>query len=208
MKGSWFQRFSEGHLLPHLQGFAAKGKFLFKVPVGAVYRGFIFDSSGFSKESFYPQVYVQPLYVPCSHVVLTFGERFIGSWAATEVEERQLGTKLLECIRSVGLPFLEALGTPERLAHPPSPWKDSPNVRIQEVIAYSLAMVGENDRAIEGFEKICNQIQASSDKRDWVMQLFDELQGLKTLLRKDPARARNQLAAWTEETRKNLRLPE
>ncbi|PYT69943.1 MAG: hypothetical protein DMG39_17290 [Acidobacteria bacterium] len=59
MKGAWFERFSQDYVLPRVHGSAAKGKFLFKVPGGAVYQGFIFDSSGFSKEHFYPQVYVQ-----------------------------------------------------------------------------------------------------------------------------------------------------
>ena len=34
-----------------------------------------------------------------------------------------------------------------KLAHPPSRWADSPSV--QEVTAYSLAFVGENDQEFE-----------------------------------------------------------
>ena len=48
MKGAWFERFSQDYVLPRLHGSAAKGKFLFKVPAGPVYQGFIFDSSGFN----------------------------------------------------------------------------------------------------------------------------------------------------------------
>jgi hypothetical protein len=208
MKGPWFQRFSKEYLLPHLEGFTAKGKFVFKNPLGPIFQGFLFDSSGFSKEGFYPQVFVQPLYVRESNVVLTLGERFPGNWTVTPGNEKSLADKLLASVRSIGLPFLAALGSPEKLAHPPSRWADSPNVHVQRSVAYSLAMIGENMAALKKIEACCARLEANSERRDWENELLAELLSFQNLLSKDPLEAQRLLTAWAEETRANLKLPD
>jgi hypothetical protein len=208
MKGPWFQRFTREYLLPHLEGFTAKGKFVFRSPVGPIFQGFLFDSSGFSKEGFYPQVFVQPLYVRESVVVLTLGERFSGNWTITRGNEKPLGDNLLASVRSVGLPFLAAMGSPEKLAHPPSRWADSPNVHVQRSIAYSLAMIGENTEALKKIEALCERLHGTSERRDWEDELLAELTGFHDLLSRDSSEAQRRLSVWTEETRKNLKLPD
>ncbi len=206
MRGPWFQRFSQDLLLPSLPGFMAKGKCLFKAPVGAMFRGFIFDSSS-SKEAFYPQVYVQPLYVPFKYTALTLGERFIGNWQVRPHDEANLAQKLLDHIRSVGLPFLDNLGSPEKLAHPPAYWDSSANVHIEQAIAYSLAFIGEDDRALDRIDQICRLLQAASGKYAWEDKLLADLLSFRAILHEDPSQARQQLATWVEETRGHLRLP-
>jgi hypothetical protein len=207
MKGAWFQRFSQEYLLASLPGFVAKGKFLFKSPVDSMFRGFIFDSSGFSKEAFYPEVYVQPLYVPEKHAVLTLGVRFTGDWQARPQDEKDLAKKLLDRIHSVGLPFLNSLGSPEKLAHPPARWDNSENVHVQQAIAYSLVFIGGDDRALDRIDKICRLLQAASGKYAWEDKLLADLLSFKAILDEDPSQARQQLAKWAEETRGHLRLP-
>ena len=61
-------------LLPHLPSYQYNKSrhVLYQTPVANVFRGFLFDSSRFSAEAFYPHFFVQPLYIPEDGYVLTF----------------------------------------------------------------------------------------------------------------------------------------
>jgi hypothetical protein len=81
------------------------------------------------------------------------------------------------------------------------------NVHIQQAIAYSLAFIGADDRALDRIDQICRLLQAASGKYAWEDKLLADLLSFRAILHEDPSHARQQLATWVEETRGHLRLP-
>src|SRR5215470_8624224 len=110
MQQKEFANYAKKHLLPDLQGFEVKGRFIFQVPVKEIFRGFIFDSSGFSAETFHPEAFVQPLYVPTANFTMTLGERFRGVWEF-QADDESLARRLLRSMKTDGMRLLKALET-------------------------------------------------------------------------------------------------
>jgi hypothetical protein len=209
VKGRQVQRFATQYLLPHLEGFRANGKLLYRVPVGNVLRAFIFDSSGFSAEAFHPQVFVQPLYVPCDHLNLTLGRRFLGVWKFEPELEQQLGQKLIHEIFQTGLPFLQRYAGPESIA---KELRRNPalgvNCRLQEVLAYSLLILGRNDEALHELDQLLAMLEPLSEARSWERTLHAEIGILREKLMRNPAELRAMLQGIAEQSRQKLRLTE
>jgi len=206
MKGAWWEKFSHKYLLPELPGFAVKGKLLFRTPVGPLLRAILFDSSAFSRAAFYPQCFVQALFVPLDHLSLTFGERFRGAWHV-EGSEPDVARKLLKAIREIGLPFLNALDTPSHLAHPQTHWEASSNPHVQQAIAYALAFEGEQELAIARLTRLRLSMLSHSDRAPWEDALIADLERFSGILSRDPLAATDALQRWTQETRTKLKLP-
>ena len=209
MKGRQVQRFAIQYLLPHLEGFRTHGKLLYQVPVGNVLRGFIFDSSGFSAEGFYPEVFVQALYVPCDHLNLTLGKRFLGVWKFEPGLEQQLGQRLLHEIFRTGLPLLRRQSGPEGIV---AELRGNPalgvNSRLQEVLAYSLLILGRNDEGLDELDKLLAMLEPLREARSWERSLHAEMGILREKLMRNPAELRAMLQEIAERTRQKLRLPE
>jgi hypothetical protein len=206
MKRAWWERFSKQYLLASLPGFEAKGHLIIQLPAAPLLKAFLFESSGFSSEAFHPQVFVQPLYVPASYLTLTIGERFLGAWRAEPGEEAKLSTALLGAIQRWGIPFLESLDTPEKLARPPKSWNESTNCHVQRAIAYSLAYVGKRDLAVARLTELLNSMLSSPNKYPWENALIEELKQFSVLLSTDYAAAMKWLHLWEVETSRSLRL--
>jgi hypothetical protein len=209
VKGRRVQQFATRHLLPHLDGFRADGKLLYQAPVANILRGFIFDSSGFSAEAFYPHVFVQPLYVPRDNLDLTLGERFLGAWKFDPEHEQQVAQKLLYEIFRTGLPLLRRQAEPggivEQLRRNPAL---RANCRLQEVLAYSLLILGRNDEGLDELDKLLAMLEPLSEARSWERALHAEIGILREKLMRDPAELRAMLQGIAEQTRQKLRLPE
>jgi hypothetical protein len=209
VKGKHIQQFAIRHLLPHLDGFRAHGKLLYQVPVGSILRSFIFDSSGFSAEAFYPEVFVQALYVPCDHLDLTLGRRFLGVWKFQPEHEQRLGQELLHEIFKTGLPFLQRYTGPEGIVNE---LRRNPalraNPRLREQLAYSLLILGRNDEGLDELDKLLAMLEPLSEARSWERTLHSEIGSLREKLMRSPAELRAMLQANAEQTRKKLRLPE
>lgn len=209
MKGKQIQQFATRHLLPHLAGFRAHGKLLYHVPVGNILRGFIFDTSGFSAEAFYPEVFVQALYVPSDHLNLTLGRRFLGVWKFDPELEQQLGQKLLHEMLETGVPFLQRYAGPEGIA---TELRRNPalrsNPRLREVLAYSLLILGRNDEGLDELDKLLAMLEPLSQAGSWERNLHSEIGSLCEQLMRSPAELRLTLQATAEQTRQKLRLPE
>ncbi|HET9407112.1 MAG TPA: hypothetical protein VFO39_07725 [Candidatus Sulfotelmatobacter sp.] len=209
MKKKHVERFTSQYLLPHLEGFRAGGNLLYQVPVGDILRAFLFDSSAFSKESFYPEVFVQPLYVPVDHVTLTAGERFLGSWEFAVGEEEKLKSRLLNEMRNFGLPFLRRHGSAEGLVRELRSSKGiALNPRLRQVLAYSLLILGQNDEGLDELDKLLAMLDLTPEGPPWHRSLHEEVGGLRELLMRAPADVVSTLRRWAAETRQKLALAE
>lgn len=209
MKGRHVQQFATRHLLPHLDGFRAQGSLLYQIPVGKILRGFIFDSSGFSAEAFYPQVFVQPLYVPRDHLDLTLGKRFLGVWKFEPEREHQVAQKLLHEIFKIGLPFLHRHAGPEGIVDEVNKNPAlSKNCRLRETLAYSLLILGRNDEGLDELDKLLAMLEPIAEAREWERVLHAEIGILREKLMRNPAALREMLEGIAEQTRHTLKLPD
>jgi len=208
MKKKHLENFANLHLLPSLPGFCARGALLFQVPVGNILRAFLFESSGFSATAFYPQVFVQLLYIPSEHLTLTPGKRFLGNWKFEPGDEVQTAQRLLNQIHRVGLPFLRAHGTVEGIIRET---KSNPAVKVnphvRQHLAYSLLLLGRNDEGLDELDRTMDILNRSLDPAPWEHALFEEVASVKEKLMRNPREVVETLHAWTEQTRENLRLP-
>ena len=201
-------------LLPYLPGYTYEKKpnAICRLPVGNVFQGVIFDSSGFSAIAFYPEVFAQPLYVPSKSFRLTFGKRLLGDWQYEEGKEESLATSLIRSMENEGaLKLLDDLSTPEKLVHNLGKYHSNPNdPYLRQAISYSFAVCGQFDEAIHWLDK-CRTTLADMQRRDpdikWPGAFLDEITKFRELVASDPEAAQKQLDEWTEYTRSCLCLP-
>ena len=208
MKKKEIEKFANLHLLPALSGFCVRGHLLYEVPVGNILRAFLFESSGFSATAFYPQVFVQSLYIPSDYLTLNTGRRFLGPWEFDAGTEVQLGQRLLSHIHSAGLPFLRAHGTLEGIIRET---KANPSVNVnphlRQQLAYSLLLLGRNDEGLDELDKTLSILNRSRDRAPWEHTLLEEVGALREKLKRNPVEVVETLHAWTEQTRQQLKLP-
>jgi hypothetical protein len=192
------------YLLPHMPGFVHKGRLLYARPLNHVLRAFNFDPSAFDKETFYVTVFFLPLYVPASHIHLSFGERLRSpKGQAWNLSDPRLREELLACIQRDGLPFLEGVTQPRdvatailRLGADSDPYK-------LEAIAYSLAMADDVAAAQQALERLTKVLDRGIS---WQAEMGERATQLARKLGVDPQEAKRQLAEWEQATVKNLGL--
>ena len=209
MKGRQFQKFAAKFLIPQMPGFTVQHHLIYQVPVGNVFRGFVFESSGFSAETFHPTVCVQPLYVPSDYITMTLAQRLLGVWKFYSGGDPVLAEKLLQTMRKEGLRVLEDLGTPEKIAHRADRLEGGlKNPYVRQDIAYSLALIGEDQEALERLDQLLVMLkEMMSGVQKWAANVHAEVLSFRETLAREPEQARHLLAKWTEETRRKLRLP-
>jgi hypothetical protein len=186
---------------------------LFQVPVDDVFRGIIFDSSGFSSEAFYPEVFVLPLCIPTDRFTLTFGKRLSGRWDYVRGQEEILASRLFESMEREGaFRLLNDLSTPEKFVQNLSKYHSNPNdPYFQRAIAYSFAACGDFGQAIWQLDKCRSTLQNMQREQPdirWYAPFLDEVTRFRELAVSNPADATKQLSEWTEYTRSKLHLAE
>lgn len=201
-------------LLPYLLGYTYENKpnAIFQVPVRRVFRGMIFDSSGFSATAFYPQVFTQPLYVPCDGFTLTFGKRLLGNWEYEPGQEESLAGRLLESMEREGaFKLLEDLSSPDKMAVNLIKYHSNPNdPYLQQAIGYSFAVCAQFNEALLWLDKCratLQEMQRTQPSITWPATLLDEVTKFRELVASNPDAAKKQLDEWTEYTRSHLGLP-
>ena len=207
MKKKDFQTFAAEYLIPQMSGFVAKGNLVYRVPVGVVFTGFIFDSSGFDEESFNPDAFVQPLYVPLEHFAMTLGERLRGVWKLRDKGDSSLADALLSRMKEQGWPLFEALGTPEGMARDVEKLKSPKNHYVRQAAAYSSIWIGNHSEASRRLDELLEMLNEMSASQKWASDVHTEVTALKEVLTKNPEAARSLLVQWAEETRRKLDLP-
>jgi hypothetical protein len=209
VKGREFQKFASSFLIPQLPGFVTEGHLIFRVPVENVIRGFIFDSSAFSAEAFHPTAFVQPLYVPHDHITMTLGSRLRGAWEFSRERNQQLADRLLESMRKEGLPLLEELGSPQKIADSAEVLFSTKNHYVRQAAAYSLVLIAEDRKAVQRLDQLLLMLkEMGRGVQTWAQNVYAEVAGLRETVLRDPSEARALLEKWAEKSRQALRLPE
>jgi hypothetical protein len=209
MKKKECEKFARQYLIPQMPGFEVKGNLIYQVPVGVVFRGYVFDSSSFEKTAFNPDVFVQPLYVPSEHLTMTLGRRLPGVWKLRSPNDKVLADKFLQIMAEQGQLLLERLGTPEKIARNAEKTDGgSRNHYVRQAVAYSLIWIGENGEAIRKLDELLVMLkEMGSGIQKWALEVHEEVSLLRAILVKEPSEAKALLAQWAEQTRQTLNLP-
>jgi len=197
--------------------FSRIGGMLLLGSVDYLLRAIDLDSSGFSKTSFYPTVFVQPLYEPKDYFFFTFGARLQaprgGTWDLAESSPRVVLENLKDAISGQAIPFLKRLVSPldlalaceeSRAAEFHWPLDD---INVLESAAYSWLIAGNATKCLEKLESAHQAIAATEDDREWVRVLDRRLQQFTKWLNSGKEQeALEQLHQWRSESVRALKL--
>ena len=109
----------KNQLLPALDGFPVQGRLLYDRPIGPILRGFCVEISAFSNADFFLECFVQPLYVPCSHLVFSYGKRLhdpLTKSRGWHMDGDQTLARAVAVMKQGGLPWLRQLSSAVDLA--------------------------------------------------------------------------------------------
>lgn len=108
-----------------------------------------------------------------------------------------------------GLPLLRRQAGPEGIVEE---LRRNPalgvNCRLQEVLVYSLLLLGRNEEGLDQLDKLLAMLVPLSELRSWERTLHGEIGILREKLMRNPAELRAMLQGIAEQTRQKLRLPE
>jgi hypothetical protein len=233
--GREFAKLAQKHLMPYLSGFALKDGYVYALPVDRLWRRFVLNPSGFSRESFTIGCAASPLYVPeAAHsypiglgdrlpVLAGQGDRWWTWQPGDEGSERAMMEDIRALMLDVGVPFLNQFPTPESVAdtlirHPSK--ADDPN--LLEELAYSLILAGRLELAAEALDDLRRMTLKDEERATWWAELQSEENGpadedwvitvgrrgdsVAQALRRSAADAVAILDAWNEEQLAELRL--
>jgi hypothetical protein len=204
-----------------LPGFRVKGRLLFFDPVRYLLRGLSFGSSAYTKDLFYPSVFVQPLYLPVDYIFLTFGDRLRAGdhqegWEFTPEIANEVREDVLNSIRQQALPFLDTIKEPIDLAlacetYPqPSATRFSwptDDINVMESAAYSWLVAGNARKCLEWLNRINRKSTTDPDDRAWAQELYARAKKHSDMLEKGrEIEVRDQLDVWTKNCAKALGL--
>lgn len=188
MKSQIVKQLSKNYLLPNLPGFRFKGHMLYHQDLQYLLRGFSFESSAFSQNTFTINVFVQPLYIPRTYLSFGFGER-LGLlskgqdiwWEYTEAQEEKIMQEILSIIIRNGKPYLDKR---ESLKDFVSQYHKSDkgtkeNKHNKEAICYTHALLGDFQGAKNQLESFVHQISHEIQKypdESWMTEIQNRAQ--------------------------------
>jgi hypothetical protein len=201
---------------------STRHRLVYKIHQELILCGFLLDLSGLEKGAFYLTAFVQPLYVPCDYIVLSYGKRLEEKekGANRGVTRRKISQEnqtiitegVLQSIRLEGLAFLERINTIRKFAEVaegkpgtlqnPFGWHDS-NPNLIEVRAYSWVLLGD-----EGFSKrdLLYLTQKFSANRDWEKKLQERAARVSQLMELSKDNAQSLLREWAKQSTASLGL--
>ncbi|WP_428263332.1 hypothetical protein [Haliangium sp.] len=178
-----------------------KGDLLAATPRGRVLRGVTLEGSAADTHGAYLWMFVQPLYVPRTSIVLNLGDRLGGgckTWRAEEADEAAA------VVKEKGVPFFGPITSPEALAS----WEyldGRPDEYGQEAKAYSLIAAGRLVEGIRALRELADFLRGD-DEMPWDTEKRQRAERLAALAESNPPAAHELLAQWEAETVSALRI--
>jgi hypothetical protein len=212
MKARELKKLYRNTLQAWLPNYICHGRLLYRVPLDLLLKGFYFESSAFD-HSFTVECFIQPMYIPKEHFVLSIGRRLggkTGRWFEPhELQTRNGLNELRELLEKQGLPFHAPVETPGDLAAilqadiaPATPHR-------QEAIAYSMCLDvrADVDEVRVAFHELQNMLRPDL-QIPWVRAMNDRAIQLLAIFNENPDAARRLLERWAAHTREALNLHE
>jgi hypothetical protein len=198
--------------------FQPRHRVLYFPPSIPILRGFCLESSAFEAGAFYLWAFVQPLYVTHDYIFFTFGQRLADfgrtRWVANSENLGTVEDEVLRVIEKAGLPLVDMLDTPEKLARAaakePSSggelWEwDKYDPNVTEDRAYSWILADQLDKARADLGFLLSESEYKPEE-DWEFQIQKRAAQVRAALNRSPLEARALLMGWANDTAKKLQL--
>jgi hypothetical protein len=167
-------------LLDEPSAWAFKGKLAYRVPPGWLLRGVHGSGSSWNRDQVYVHSIYMPLFVPHSHLVLSYGRRVPNGTSAFPADR-------------LGDPIALALS---ELPDERSALKTIAERRESEEGCYALLLLGKPKAALRAFARP----HFPNDRRDFVEEARTRMHLVEGLLRTGTDQATEQLRQWRDET--------
>lgn len=193
-----FERLGRDHLVPLHPGFEAKGEVVYeRKPAGSV-RGFLFERTGHpGGRDFYLWAFIQPLFVPASSFVLSFGKRVGSLWTLDDGDETM--KRVASAARKDGLPFLKRVETNPGFAKELRTILDREpqSLYAREALAGVLVLTEKADEALAVLEQ---GPPPTADEPEWASADRRRMGDLAAQIAADPSDTSKRLQATADET--------
>jgi hypothetical protein len=211
MNAATWKRLATRYMPELLDTFKLKGRLLYRRTVGDLLQGVLAEGSSFSSQPFVVEVFTQPLYVPSTYLILTWGGRlgtFSGGperwWHLTAEDEAYIMDEVHSLLMTEGLPFLDRTNTPSRLVS----YLDERNLPARtasaaEHKAYSLVLDGDVDGAVRAFAQL-RTLAPPNPQLPYRKEVLERASVVLSALKTDPSQASNMLRAWAQESADRL----
>ena len=212
MKARELKSIYREHLQAWLPGYLYRGHLLYRSPIQLLLKGFYFESSDFD-QSFTVECFLQPLYVPKEHFVLSIGRRLggkTGRWFQPHELQTSNGlNELREVLENQGLPFHALVETPADLVTMLQADIVHGNPQRQEAIAYSMCFDPriEADEVRAALIELQDMLQPDL-QTPWVRAMDGRATQLLAAFDDNPETARRLLTSWAAHTGEALKLPQ
>jgi hypothetical protein len=180
-------------------GLVFRDKMVIQVPIGMCLAGVVFEARPHAADGLYLNGLVQPLYVPSDHIELMTAdvvgiERTL--WHLSDADQDVAVAAMLNHAFEVVLPAAIASATPPVLATRLWPADQWTNLNVVEVLAYSLVLARE-------FERAQNTLRFLLDSADmpapWNQDILNRARVLVSKLNV-PGQAEAQLGLWRDQS--------
>jgi len=191
-------------LLQDFPDYEVQGDMMYGVPISHVLKGVVLDRS-ISPSDYYAHVFLQPLYVPSEHVVLSLGWRLGGgvrSWNLDSEQDREEFARLLNV---EAIPFLNKIHGPQDIIWATSFVNKPGDLFVMKARAYSFARIGNTENAVKYLDELIRFL-GSNLKYEWQNETYSKATFLKKLLIERPQDAQRLLDEWEQFTVKALKL--
>lgn len=202
MKKKDFEKLGKS-ILPVLPGFTVNGSLLFVQPIGHVLRAVCFDGSSFDANLFFVHVFLQPMFVPASHIIFNIGWRLGGGSHRWDIKDANIQNELGAALKREVLPFLKRVESAQDFVAAIESLPISADAYARQATAYAWAMAGNVERSVEEIEKLVRMLNV---KVSWQNEMVERAEMIKKKLLDDPSKAQAQLEAWESATLQNLGL--
>ena len=156
------------------EDYRLKNRLIVKVPIGHILCGILFEPSAFSKEPFYINVFVQPLYVPSEHLVLTFGIRVPGQWEYVPSQIDTVASLVSKGLEAHALPFFLSLATPELFYENAREKFPEENIHFQQLLVLTAILLRKSADAQRHFDILKRLVEKTDRKITWPRAVLDE----------------------------------
>jgi hypothetical protein len=202
MKMKDVKRLANG-LLPSLPGWSLRGRMLVREPLSGVLRAVYFDESAFDSTFFFAQAFIQPLFVPASHLTFNLGWRLGGPAYRWDLRAEDLVPRLSESISRKALPLFAQAESPRGIVNVAESLKKSADAYVQQAIAYAWAREGDVASASGAIDQL---LLLLDDSVAWQREMAQRARALRQKLLEDVGGAQKQLDVWETETSAKLGL--
>jgi hypothetical protein len=212
MKGKIVERIAKAHLLPRLPGWEVRGKLLYLREPADILRGVCVDSSAFSANAVYVEIFAMPLYIPTDHLYFSYGNRLTDSnnwkqWSVDPEYPVEFVRDLLNALEPDGMGFLDQFRTPELFVDYLDRTPGLNDFSRLKTKAYSLAYLGRDREADGLLVSLIAEANAAVKESPWAKNIAEHAQLLRTTIGQGPEAVRSTMADWVKESRTKLKLP-